>query len=348
MATVTPFLRLPAVSGTRPRRARRSVDLPAPLTPTRPMRSPGAELPGRRGRAARRSPTDDAWRPRGRRRPCRAAASRTARSSTPSRGGGSSAMSALAASMRNLRLARARGRAAAQPGELLAQQVVAALGASTRRDAVALGLGEHVRRVAAFVGVAPRRRRPPTSRVATASRNQRSWVIATSALPAGRCARCSASQATPSTSRWLVGSSSRSRSGSGDEQAGQREPAALAAGERADRGVEPADVRGARCRRAARSARRGCGRRRPTRARAGRRAPPGARWPRGSRASSWASTPMRSAAGVGDPAGVRRRSRPASTRSRVVLPPPLRPTTPMRSPVERRRGETPSSTCAVP
>src|SRR5699024_11566341 len=44
--------------------------------------------------------------------------------------------------------------------------------------------------------------------VHTSSRNQRSWVITSSApVPLGqRCFRCSASQAMPSTSRWLVGS----------------------------------------------------------------------------------------------------------------------------------------------
>ena len=43
------------------------------------------------------------------------------------------------------------------------------------------------------------------------SRNQRSWVITTTESPA-RSLRCAANQATPSTSRWFVGSSSRIRS----------------------------------------------------------------------------------------------------------------------------------------
>ena len=61
-----------------------------------------------------------------------------------------------------LRLGRARGRAAAQPGELLAQELLAAVLARGGL-AVALGAGEHVRRVATLVLVDGRRRRPPTS-----------------------------------------------------------------------------------------------------------------------------------------------------------------------------------------
>ena len=51
-----------------------------------------------------------------------------------------------------LGLAGARRRPAAQPGELLAQQVVAALGGDPRHP-LALGLGQHEGRVAALVGV---------------------------------------------------------------------------------------------------------------------------------------------------------------------------------------------------
>ncbi len=92
--------------------------------------------------------------------PRRVAANRM--SSTSSRGGGSSAMSAFAASMRNFGLLVRAGRAAAQPGQLLAQQVVAALGEHPGHP-LALGLGEDVGRVAAVVLVRPRRRRPPRS-----------------------------------------------------------------------------------------------------------------------------------------------------------------------------------------
>ena len=79
-----------------------------------------------------------------------------------------------------------------------------------------------------------------------------------------------------------------------------------------------------RCRPADRSGRRGCAGRRPRRARRGRRAPPRARWRSGSSASSWASTPtLDTPARVTRPVSTSRW--PARTRSRVVLPPPLRP-----------------------
>ena len=77
--------------------------------------------------------------------------------------------------------------------------------------AVALGAGQHVGRVAALVLVDRRRRPPPRCAVQTASRNQRSWV--TTSIAPSRAARWPASQAIASTSRWLVGSSSSSRSG---------------------------------------------------------------------------------------------------------------------------------------
>ena len=50
------------------------------------------------------------------------------------------------------------------------------------------------------------RSRPPTSALATVSRNHRSCVTTTTAIR--RASRWSASHCTPSTSRWLVGSSS--------------------------------------------------------------------------------------------------------------------------------------------
>ena len=82
-----------------------------------------------------------------------------------SRGGGSSSISALAASMRNFGLRGPRRRPAAQPGQLLAQQVLPALLGGGRLP-LALGLGQHERRVAAVVGVDRRRRAPPRSVVA--------------------------------------------------------------------------------------------------------------------------------------------------------------------------------------
>ena len=49
--------------------------------------------------------------------------------------------------------------------------------------------------------------------------------------------RCLSSQATDSASRWLVGSSSSSRSGALEQQPAERDAAALAAGELGDVGV---------------------------------------------------------------------------------------------------------------
>ncbi len=73
-------------------------------------------------------------------------------SSIRSRGGGTSSISWLAASMRNFGFAVRAGRTATQPGELLLDELLAALlgGAGL---ALALRLGQHERRVAALVGV---------------------------------------------------------------------------------------------------------------------------------------------------------------------------------------------------
>ena len=108
------------------------------------------------------------------------------------------------------RLGRARRRAAAQPGELLAQQVATAL----------LARGGDAARARPAPAPRPRSRRrtagrAPSStshvRSQTASRNQRSCVTTTTAPR--RAARWRASQSTPSRSRWFVGSSSSSSSG---------------------------------------------------------------------------------------------------------------------------------------
>ena len=70
---------------------------------------------------------------------------------------------------------------------------------------------------------------------ATLSRKYRSWVIAMT-VPA-YLARCCSSHCTLSASRWLVGSSSSSRSGCSQQQLAQRHPAALTTGELGDVGV---------------------------------------------------------------------------------------------------------------
>ena len=135
-----------------------------------------------------------------------------------------------------LRLRRARRRAAAQPGELLAQQLPR--GGPRAPPPAARARRARARR--------PRSRRrtggrapSATSHVAvqTASRNQRSWVT-TSSEPR-RAARWRASQSTPSTSRWFVGSSSSSSSGPSSSSARERDPPPLAARQRRDRRVEP-------------------------------------------------------------------------------------------------------------
>ena len=73
-------------------------------------------------------------------------------SSSRSRGGGTSSISALAASIRNFGFDGPRRRPAAQPGQLLAHQVLPAY-LRGRRLPLPLGLGEHERGVPALVGV---------------------------------------------------------------------------------------------------------------------------------------------------------------------------------------------------
>ena len=130
-------------------------------------------------------------------------------SSSRSRGGGTSSISALAASMRNFGFEVRAGGTATQPGQLLADEVLPA--ASRRpRLALALGLGQHERRVAALVGVdhavvdLPRRLADLVEEPAVVGDDDQRAT-------AGRRG-AAASQATASTSRWLVGSSSTIRS----------------------------------------------------------------------------------------------------------------------------------------
>ena len=230
------------------------------------------------------------------------------------------------------RLGRTRRRPAAQPGQLLAHQVAAA-GVGGRRLPVALGPGEHVGRVAAVVGVdgavvhlpgggADRVEEPPVVR----DHDQAAPAAA------GRV-RCRASQSTVSTSRWLVGSSSSTSPrpvGGVQQQRRQCRTPALATRQRADHAVE-ADAAEQRVRR-----RRGWRARPPTR---GRAAPPARRRAR------CRGVEVVALAEVRRPSTSRRRttrpssgaSRPASVCSRVVLPAPLRPTTPTRSPTATPR-----------
>ena len=73
------------------------------------------------------------------------------------------------------------------------------------------------------------------STAATLSRKYRSWVTATT-VP-GYFSRCCSSHSTLSASRWLVGSSSSSRSGCLQQQLAQRDAALLATGEHRHVGV---------------------------------------------------------------------------------------------------------------
>ena len=195
---------------------------------------------------------------------------------------------------------------------------------------VALGAREHVGRVAALVLVHARRRRPPRCAVQTASRNQRSWV--TTSIEPRRAARCRASQSTPSTSRWLVGSSSSSSSGASSSSRASAIRRRSPPRERRDRRVQPCGKRAQRD--AAEQpvehvAERGVGRPLVVGAAADQlladRAAPG-RARRPGRAAPRRTPPAR----VTAPASGS--SRPAISRSSVDLPSPLRPTTPMRSP----------------
>ena len=244
-------------------------------------------------------------------------------SSSRSRGGGTSSISALAASMRNFGFDGPGRRAAAQPGELLADQV---LPADLRGGGLPLplGLGQHERGVPALVGVddavvdlpgplADRVEEPAV----VGDHDQRRRAAA----PGG-----AASQATASTSRWLVGSSRTIRSWSPSSSAASEQRRRSPPDSPSDRAVEGDageqhldDLAGARVGG-------------PLVVGAARRAPP--------RARVWVSSSCVALVEVADRAGPRvRETRPASgcsspaiTSSSVVLPSPLRPTMPIRSP----------------
>ncbi len=204
---------------------------------------------------------------------CRAARWRSAAARRRRAPRGSSAISALAASIRNFGLRRARRRAAAQPRELLAQQLAAAL-VPRRLLAVALGAGEHVGRVAALVLV--RRSASTTSHVCGADGVQEPAVVGDDEqrpAPRGEVA----GQPVDRLRRRGGWSARRAQQlGAVEQQPRQRDPPPLAAGQRPDRRVEAR--RGsapARRRRAARRAPSGRRGRRPTRGRRARRPAPG-------------------------------------------------------------------------
>ena len=174
----------------------------------------------------------------------------------------------------------------------------------------------------------------------TSSRNHRSWVTTRWACVGLRCCRWRASQATPSTSRWLVGSSRTSRSHSCTSSAAS-----------ATRRRSPPDIvatvlsRPTSCRPSPSST----SRTRASPAQVCSAASPRTAWWAvrcSPTRTSWVSTPTRS-----PPAWVTRPDCGSSTLTRVlssvVLPPPLRPTTPIRSPSEMP-SDTASSSWRVP
>ena len=142
--------------------SRSSVVLPEPLTPTRPIRVAGPDRPAEIAQQRSRPGDGQADVLSGRRRPCRAGWWRTA---------AARAGPAAAARRRSARWRRRSGTSASRSGPAArgaARPAPCAAGSSAapRSPAAcraALGPGQHVRRVAAVVGVDHRRRAPPRS-----------------------------------------------------------------------------------------------------------------------------------------------------------------------------------------
>ena len=230
-----------------------------------------------------------------------------------------------------LGLAGARRRAAAQPGELLAQQVVAALGGDPRHP-LALGLGEHEGRVAALVGVHRPRvdlpglggdgvEEPPVvgdgdDGVVRAGRAASRGGRRARRPPrrrGGWSARRAAAGRVEATSS--AASATRRRSPPESGPTGADIPPTAGASVPPSSPVSTSRMRG--------SAAQTCSGRSPMTVSCTVAA--------GSMPSSWVSTPMvRPPTRATRPESTSRE--PSRTRSSVVLPPPLRPTTPMRSP----------------
>ena len=343
--TVLPCRTRPASGSTSPSSSRSRVVFPEPFTPTSPTRSPGARRQVTPSRSTRRSgPVPNATRTSSTSMtslPRRAVAVRV--SSRESLGGGSPAISAAAASSRNRGLLVRAGAPRRSQASSLRSRLA-------RRSWVVAATRARSARVSTYAAYPPSKASTTPSctsqvRSQTASRNQRSWVTTASApRPAGqRERRWSASQATPSTSRWLVGSSSSStsrRRASSAASAVRRRwpPDSVVTGASSPPTSAPsapsrpvttsraresaAQVRSSACSPSTRS----------------RIRPPDV-------SSLWASRPMEMPrVWVTRPeSGSCTR---ASTRSRVDLPSPLRPTTPIRMPSSSPR-ETASSTVRV-
>ncbi len=206
IAIVRPCLTRPTSGASAPEMSESSEVLPAPLTPTMPMRSPG---PMRQ--VACWSST---FSPRARSTSSMSTTSLPSRwlakrwSSIRSRGGGTSSMRALAASMRNFGFdVRAGGPRRSHASSLRARLARRVSEAAAWRERSAFAR-TNAAYPPSYASTAP----SCTSHVVwqTSSRNHRSCVTTMSAL--GRLMRWAASQATASTSRWLVGSSRMIRS----------------------------------------------------------------------------------------------------------------------------------------
>ena len=311
----------------RRRAACSSVVLPEPLTPTSATRSPGPRRQVTSCSTSRAPSGSETSTASSTLLPRREVAKRS--SSTRSRAGGSSAISALAASIRNFGLRRARRRAAAQPRELLAQQLSAAVLARGRL-AVALGAGEHVGRVAALVlvdaavGDLPRLRCRP--RRGTSGRGSR--------RAATRAARRGGGEPVDAFDVEVVGRLvEQQQLGVVEQQPRERDAPPLAAGERPIGVVDPGGKRSSSTPPSSPSS-----------------TPRNARSPGPLVLGALADEHLADRRAVGevvalaeqrDPqpaqrasAARRRRLEPAISRSSVDLPSPLPPTTPMRSPAE--------------
>ncbi len=322
-ATVRPRRTRPPSGSSSPATRRSTEVLPAPLTPTRPTRSPGpsrqvaCESSRRSPRVRSTSSTSTTS------LPSRWVAKRC--SSSRSRGSGSSSISALAASIRNFGLEVRAGAPRRSQASSLRMRFC-------RRDSLAAAW--RCRSALASTKAAY----PPsytsttpscTSQVVvhTASRNHRSWVTTTRAN--GRRARWRASQSTASTSRWLVGSSRTTRSCSpssrrASEQRRRSPPDRPSTSRSSDTPASRTSTTSRVVESAAHSwSARPCSTSSRTVA-CGTRSSPWVRKPRCSprlrETRPWSGS-----------------SRPATTRSSVVLPSPLRPTTPMRSPAPTPR-----------
>ena len=232
--TVWPRSTRPDDGSSSPASRLTSVVLPDPLTPTSATRSPGPEAPGRA--AQQHLLAERHARPR-------------SRSSTlsPSRGGGEAQQLDRVARRRlvgdqrvggldaELRLGRARRRAAAQPGELLAQQLLAARPRSRRPGAGARRARARTRRSRPRTGG---RRASATSHVARDDGVEEPPVVGDDherPAPRGEVAREPVDALDVEVVRGLV---EEEQLGMAEQELRERDAPPLAARQRRDRRVE--------------------------------------------------------------------------------------------------------------